>query len=120
MQVNPRLQPLETLGVGWVEPAVGPLVEQGLDESFGFAVGLRPVRPGPPVASTDGVDRGGIGRLGVGPGVVGQDRSIRTPWPANQTAASSSAWLALRALSSGTWATYASRVWSSMTTSKWS
>ena len=32
-------------------------------------------------------------------------RSIRTPSPANQTAASSRAEVALRALSSGTWAT---------------
>jgi hypothetical protein len=41
---------------------------------------------------------------------------MRTPSPANRTAASRRGWLALRALSSWTWATYASRVWSLMIT----
>ena len=50
---DPGGQRLQALVVGPVEPPIGPLGEQRLDEPLGLAVGLGPVRPGPPVAGVD-------------------------------------------------------------------
>ena len=70
--VDPTLKAVQPCVIGPVEPAVGPLGEEDLDEPLGLAVGLRPVRLSPLVAGADGVDRRGVSRaLGVGPAVVG-------------------------------------------------
>ena len=53
VEVEPGWQVRQPLGVGAVGPGVGPLVEQGLDEALGLAVGLRPVGPGALVADVE-------------------------------------------------------------------
>jgi hypothetical protein len=58
--VDPARQSLDPLVIGSVEPTVGPLAEEGLDEPLGLAVGLGAMRPGPLVAGIDRGDRPGL------------------------------------------------------------
>jgi hypothetical protein len=70
---DPGWQGVETLLVGPVEPAVGPLGQERLDEPLRFAVGLRPIRTGPRVARGDRFDSPLEGGARVCLAVVGQD-----------------------------------------------
>ena len=57
-----------------IEPGVGPLAQQRLDEGLGLAVGLGSVGPGAQVPGAELVEDRGVGpALGVGPRVVGHD-----------------------------------------------
>ena len=71
--VDPGRESVESLVVRAVEPAVGPLGEEGLDEALGLAVGLWAIGPGATMAGLDGGERPSVGRARIGPGVVGQD-----------------------------------------------
>src|SRR5689334_12537765 len=64
---------------GAVDGAVGPAVEEGADEAFGFAVGLRPVGAGAEVVDAELAAGDGVDRAAVGGAVVGQDPFDRDP-----------------------------------------
>src|SRR5215213_5871675 len=57
-----------------VDRAVGPAVEQGSDEAFGFPICLWPVGPGAEVADRELAAGDGVHERAVGGAVVGQDR----------------------------------------------
>src|SRR4051812_27279293 len=47
VEVDKAAKGMESITVRAIGSGVGPLVDEGLDEPFGLAVGLRPERPGP-------------------------------------------------------------------------
>jgi hypothetical protein len=53
-----------------VDGAVGPAVDQGADEPFGFAVGLWPVGPGAQVPDPEGVACERVNGGAVGAAVI--------------------------------------------------
>ena len=102
---DPDWESREPLVVGAVEPPVGPLGEQGLDEALGLAVWSAAGRAGPLVAGIDRLDRPAEGRAGVGPGVVGQDPLDPDAALGEPDRGIEQGRAALAALSLGTWAT---------------
>jgi hypothetical protein len=52
---------------------VGPAVEEGADEAFGFAVCLWPVGAGAQVADAEGLARDGVDGGAIGGAVVGEE-----------------------------------------------
>ena len=57
VEVDPARQRRQALVVGSVPSRIGPLVEQGLDEALGLAVGLRAVGTGAAVARAEALTR---------------------------------------------------------------
>jgi hypothetical protein len=72
VEVDEVAERLQSIAVGAIRPGVGPLVEQGLDEPLGLAVGLGPERPGPLVADLEPPEDVAIGVAAIARAVVGQ------------------------------------------------
>src|SRR2546421_12946222 len=69
---EPAVKGGRSLAAGAVDRAVGPTVEQGADEAFGFAVGLRPARAGAQVPDPERATGERVDARAVGGAVVGQ------------------------------------------------
>jgi hypothetical protein len=72
VEVDIAAQRPEAVAVGAIGPGVGPLVEQGADEAFSLAIGLRPEGPGPLVADRQPGQGVAIGVAAIAGAVVGE------------------------------------------------
>jgi hypothetical protein len=70
---EPAVKCVGAFCAGAVDGAVGPAVEEGADEAFGFAVGLRPVGAGAAVADAECLAGEGVDGGAVAGAVVGED-----------------------------------------------